>query len=151
LETLVRDERVFERQNGSLKPLIDVKSVPGHTSFELSNEVVEKLNHLHEQGQDVNAVLLELLEGREAQIEAAKDELGGPASSRHIPAKVRRVLREEFGKKCSIATCRKPAAEIHHTQRFSLAHSHDPHYLAPLCHEHHQLAHAVDVRMRTHW
>ncbi len=42
-------------------------------------------------------------------------------------------------------------AEIHHTQRFSLASTHDPHYLAPLCKEHHQLAHAVDLKVQEYW
>jgi hypothetical protein len=146
VDTLVRDER----QNGLNEPLFEAKSLCAQT-FNLSGEVVEKLNRLHEQGQDVNVILLELLETREARIEEEKDELRGPAKSRNIPARVRRVLKEEFGKKCAIETCSRPAEEIHHTQRFSLAHSHDPHYLAPLCREHHQLAHAVDVRVREHW
>lgn len=149
LETLVRDERVSEKQNGSAKPLFEVKSVRAHMTFELSVEVVEELNCLHEQGQDVNAILLELLAQRKLRIEQKKEVLAGEAArSRTIPTKIRRVLHEEYGQKCSIATCQKPSEEIHHTQRFSLSHSHDPHYLAPLCREHHQLAHAVDVRVQ---
>lgn len=150
VDTLVRDQRVFERQNGLAEPLFWIKSLCAQT-FKLSDEVVQKLNRLQEQGQDVNALFLEFLEAREEKIEQEKDGLRGPAKSRYIPAKVRRVLKEEFGQKCSIFTCQKPSEEIHHTQRFSLGHSHDPHYLAPLCHEHHQLAHAVDVRVREYW
>ncbi len=153
LETLVRDERVFEKQNGVPKPLFAVKVVPGN-NFELSDEVVQKLRRLHEQGQDVDAILLGLLELREERIAREKEEVASglkATDSHYIPVRVRRVLREEFGKKCSIMTCPKPAEEIHHTQRFFLGRSHDPHYLAPLCHEHHQLAHAVDVRVREHW
>ena len=132
------------------KPLFDAKSLAGQT-FKLSAEVTEKLNRLSEQGQDVNAILLELLAQREATIEEKKEELAKevqPTNSRYIPVKIRRVLREEFGKKCSIPTCTQPAQEIHHAQRFSLARTHDPRYLAPLCREHHQLAHAVDVQVQ---
>lgn len=150
LETLVRDESIFESQNGFIEPLFEAKTVHVH-KFELTDAVVQKLNRLQEQGHDVNAILLEFLEAREEKIEQEKDGLRGPAKSRTIPVKVRRVLREEFGQKCSIATCQKPSVEIHHTQRFSLSRSHDPHYLAPLCHEHHQLAHAVDVKVRKYW
>jgi hypothetical protein len=150
LETLVRDERFFEKQNGSPKPLFEAKSVPGHTTFELSDEVLQKLNRLQEQGQDVNAILIEALEQREARIEEEKDALRGPAQSRNISTKVRRVLKEEFGKKCAIEGCQKPSEEIHHTQRFSLASTHDPHYLAPLCKEHHQIAHTIDQKVQRH-
>jgi hypothetical protein len=143
LETLARDER----QNSSVKPLFEVKSVRAHTTFELSSEVVEELNALHEQGQDVNAILMELLQSRKEKIRATKEQLAEktePTASRHISVPVKRVLQEEFGQKCSIRTCKHPAAEIHHTQRFSLASTHDPHYLAPLCKEHHQIAHSID-------
>lgn len=63
----------------------------------------------------------------------------------HIPISVVKILKEEFGTKCSINNCKKFATTIHHTQRFSISGSHDPRYLAPLCKEHHELAHAVDV------
>jgi hypothetical protein len=151
LETLVRDERVYESENGSIKPLFEAKFVRAHMTFELSAEVVEELNRLQDQGQDVNAILLELLAQRKARIEQKKEALAAevlPTDSRYISVKVRRVLREEFGQKCSITTCSKPAEEIHHTQRFSIAHTHDPRYLAPLCRDHHQLAHAVDVKVQ---
>lgn len=148
LETLVRDEHIFEGQNGLSKALFEVKSVPGHTTFELSAAVIEKLNELQSQGQDVNYILLELLEKRCKGIAQKKAQLSQAAqttNSRHIPVLIKRVLQEEFGQKCSIKTCSKPAADIHHTQRFSLSHTHDPLYLAPLCKEHHQLAHSVDL------
>lgn len=153
LETLVRDERVSEGQNGSHKPLFDTKSVRTHTTFELSSEVVEELNALQEQGQDVNSILMELLQKRREEIVQKKQELSAdsPATtSRHVPVAAKRILQEEFGKKCSIKTCTRPATEIHHTQRFSLAHTHDPHYLAPLCREHHQIAHTIDQKVQRH-
>ena len=144
LETLARDER----RNSSPEPLFGAKVVPGN-NFELSTEVVEELNRLHRQGQDVNKILLQLLQKRREEIAAKKEELSQtaePTSSRYIPARVRQLLQEEYGQKCSIVACKKPAKEIHHTQRFSLAHTHNPRYLAPLCHEHHLLAHSVDVK-----
>lgn len=144
LETLVRDER----ENDSPEPLFEEKVVRAH-NFELSEEVVQELNRLSEQGQDVNAILLELLQGRRAAIEEKKVALAEETQvtdSRYIPVAIRRVLKEEHGSKCSMPTCARPAQEIHHTQRFSLARTHDPHYLAPLCREHHQLAHAVDIK-----
>lgn len=153
LETLVRDERISESQNDLPKPLFDAKSVRAHTTFELSTEVVEELNALHEQGQDVNALLLELLQKRREEIAQKKQEISEAtqsATSRHIPVAAKRVLQEEFGKKCSIQTCTRPATQIHHTQRFSLAHTHDPHYLAPLCKEHHQIAHTIDQKVQEH-
>lgn len=67
------------------------------------------------------------------------------APTRYIPVRIRRLLRKEHGTRCSIRTCAKPAAHIHHTQRFALSHSHDPRYLAPRCREHHQIAHTVDT------
>jgi len=66
--------------------------------------------------------------------------------SRYIPAKVKQILKEEHGTKCSIPNCTKPAGVLHHTQKFGLAHSHDPRFLAPLCHEHHVIAHSMDVK-----
>lgn len=144
LETLARDER----QNGSPEPLFEAKVVPGN-NFELSSEVREELSRLHRQGQDVNKILLQLLQKCREEISEKKQKLAEGAkytSSRHIPAQVRHLLHEEYGQKCSIVACQKPAQEIHHTQRFSLAGTHDPHYLAPLCHEHHVLAHSVDVK-----
>ena len=123
-----------------------------HTlNFSLSDEVIAELNHLHTQGHDVNKIFLELLKQRKARIEQEKEEIAKeararPTTSRYIPVRVKAVLKEEFGEKCSIPTCNKPAQTIHHSQRFALAHIHDPHYMAPLCREHHQLAHAVDQR-----
>ena len=150
MDTLVRDERKSEAANGLAEPLFDPKSLCAQT-FKLSPEVMEKLNCLQEKGQDVNAILLELLAQREDAIEEQKEELAAelqPTNSRYIPVNVRRILQREHGKKCSMPTCTKAAQEIHHTQRFSLSRTHDPRYLAPLCREHHQLAHAIDVRVQ---
>jgi hypothetical protein len=68
---------------------------------------------------------------------------------RYIPAKIKKILQKEHGTKCSITTCNKPSKEIHHTQRFALGKNHDPHYLAPLCAQHHQIAHSIDLKKFT--
>jgi len=153
LETLARDERNFKNQNGLNKPLFEARSVRAHIlNFQLSEDVIEELNRLHAQGHDVNKILENLLKQRTEKIEQEKQEIAKEArtrpttTSRYIPAHVKAILKEEFGQKCSIPTCQKPAQTIHHSQRFALAHTHDPRYLAPLCREHHQIAHAVDLR-----
>ncbi len=154
LATLARDERHFKNENGLDKALFEPKSLPGQTlNFQLSQEIIEQLNELHAQGKDVNQLLASLLQGRTEKIEERKEELSKEASrtsSRYIPAEIRAFLKEEYGEKCSIKTCFKSAKEIHHSQRFSLSSTHDPKYLAPLCHEHHAIAHAVDRKVQAH-
>lgn len=68
--------------------------------------------------------------------------------SRYIPVKIRKLLQKEHGSKCSISICKKRATTIHHTQRFGLASVHDPHYLAPLCSDHHVIAHSIDLKFQ---
>ncbi len=147
LETLARDER----QNSLLEPKNEGKSLRAQIlNFELSPELVEQLNALHAQGKDPNELMLKLLRERAEKIEEEKGRLSEMAMrthTRYIPAEVRQLLKEEYGKKCSIKTCFRPATEIHHSQRFSLASTHDPKYLAPLCHQHHRIAHAIDQKV----
>jgi hypothetical protein len=134
LETLARDER----------------GLPGQpVSLQLNESVKKRLEELQLKGLDVNALLTEFLDKREAAIEKEKTELADLESAgRYMPVAVRRVLTKEHGKKCSIPGCEKPSKEIHHARRFAISRSHDPHYLAPLCREHHQLAHLVDQGYR---
>lgn len=42
---------------------------------------------------------------------------------------------------CAFPQCIRPYDDIHHTQRFSLTHVHDPDHLQILCKSHHMLAH----------
>lgn len=155
IETLVRDERAQQS-----------KTVPGHTHLQqnlqnatvdeesvqmpkLSREVRIKLLELEKKGIDINQLILEVLQSREVQIAQEKEELSAEAKStqsRYIPVKIREVLKKEHGDKCSVQACPKLAQEIHHTQRFSVGHSHDPKFLAPLCKEHHVIAHSVDIK-----
>jgi hypothetical protein len=156
LETLVRDEK-SSNENGLQKQLFEERAVPGHSSiedFQLSPEVKEKLNELHQKGLDVNALFLEFLQKRELEIALEKEQLAQEQAnidqkpSRTIPAKVKRLIKKEYGTKCSIRTCQKPLKIIHHTQRYALSRNHDPHFLAPLCKEHHQIAHSIDQKFQ---
>lgn len=133
LETLVRDE----------------KSLPGQRApLQLAGPVKARLEELQEKGIDINALLTEFLDQREENLETEKAELAEVGGSRYVPVAVRRVLEKEHGSKCSIPGCFRPSEQIHHTRRFSVTHSHDPRYLAPLCREHHQLAHFADQSYR---
>jgi len=149
LETFVRDERC-ENGNGLGQPLFGAKSLRAH-ELGLSEEVTGKLLELQEKGLDVNGLLLEFLDHREAEIKKEKEaicETLEEAKSRPVPARTKKVLAKEHGKKCSIQTCKKPAEELHHTQTFALSKRHDPRYLAPLCREHHVIAHTINLKFQ---
>lgn len=198
LETLVRGERIFqkenvefENQNGSQKLLfegqplhvnskvqdvsLDVKSVSNEASpanplellqLKLTRGNLQKMLELQEKGIDLNNLIAEMLGRREAEIAQQKkqiaEEMGGKTDmkqdresskpSRYIPVKIKRIITLEHGTKCSIPTCTKSSRPIHHTQRFGLMQhaapqlAHNPYYLAPLCKEHHTIAHSIDVK-----
>lgn len=153
LETLVRDYKIksnSENQNGLNETLFDCESVHVHTlNFEISQENIQELNRLHSQGHDVNAIISTLLKKRDEEIQNKKEELGQqakPVKSRAIPAKIKAILHEEFGTKCSIPGCKKLSGGTHHSQFFSLTYTHDPRYMAPMCPAHHDLAHLSNLK-----
>ena len=159
LETFVRDEKYLQNPNGSQKLLSGDKSLHVQTclssrqtlNFEISDDVKEELNKLSSKGIDVNELLRNMLKQRKEKIEEEKEEIIEtiqPTTSHYIQIRIRKILKEEHGEKCSIATCNKPATTIHHTQRFSLSQNHNPRFLAPLCKEHHVIAHSVDFKYR---
>lgn len=180
LETMVRDYKISteninanETSNGSSKALFEDKSVHVHTqskislpNFQLSDEVMEKLNQLQSLGHDVNQIILQMLEKRQQEIQQRKEELAQQAiaqkaakeaalkpgeklkASQYVSVEVKAILKEEHGTKCSIPGCCKPAVENHHSQRLALAGLHDPRYMAPMCKEHHQIAHLIDQKYR---
>ena len=151
-----------QNQNGYSQPSNDDKSVRAHTFNininkdlklleNLSGELKDKLFELMDKGIDINGMLLRLIKTREQEIEAKKEQISVEISeksdappSRYIPVKIKNILSEEHGTKCSIQTCQKPALVLHHTARFGLNTIHDPKYMAPLCREHHTLAHGLD-------
>ena len=140
IETFVRDEK----QNGLNKPQIEVKNVHVH----INDEVKLRLAALQEKGIDINEIILAALNKREEEIAEEKAQPVGFATSRPVPAKTKKLNKKEFGTKCSIETCKKPSVVIHHTQTFAISHRHDPNYLAPLCKEHHEIAHAINLKVR---
>ncbi len=179
VETFVRDIKhvqKFESQDGLFKPETEAKSLPGQDAryakggkcafpklqkLKLSPEVIAKLSELQNKGLDINEMILNFLKQREQKIEKEKAEIAKQTSatenfaisnkktSRYIPSKTKRLLREIHGTKCAVPHCQKPAKEIHHTARFALSNSHNPHFLAPLCNEHHTIAHSIDQRFLT--
>ncbi|MEK9159897.1 MAG: hypothetical protein AAB383_04170 [Patescibacteria group bacterium] len=136
LETLVRDERSLP---GQMLPL------------QISQDVKCRLEKLQEKGIDVSELLTELLDRHEQEIAEEKAAIAAElpeSQSRHVPVRTQRVLHKEHGTKCSIQTCKRPAEHLHHTQTFAISHRHDPHYLAPLCKEHHIIAHTINVKVQ---
>ncbi|MCX6733777.1 MAG: hypothetical protein NTX63_03100 [Candidatus Peregrinibacteria bacterium] len=118
--------------------------------YGLKGEVIQRLRELKEKGIDVNEALLEFLNQREEEIIQAKDHIVEElpeSSSRYIPTRVKNILKQEYGTSCSVTYCRKPSGNIHHTRRFGLNPSHNPNFMAPLCKEHHQIAHSLDVKV----
>lgn len=149
LETLVRDEK----QNGFPQPQIHDKSLHVQTSntLQLSCEITQRLLELQQKGIDINALLKELLDKREQEIAEEKLEIAAEieqTDSRYIPQKIQKMIKKEHGEKCSIDTCDKPSETLHHTRRFAITKNHDPHFLAPLCQNHHAIAHSIDVHVQ---
>ncbi len=92
---------------------------------------------------------MEFLDKREDEIVQAKvmvTEKAPASSSRYIPARIRQIIAKEYGTKCAIPHCSKPSDEIHHTARYSMIRNHNPNFLAPLCRQHHEIAHSIDVK-----
>lgn len=161
-------------QNGLPKPRNDPKSLHVQTAntnsslpvieLQLSFEVQQKLIKLQRKGIDINSLLLEFLEKRELEIAQEKERLAEDSEaaarnriltqnkkpSRHIPQSIKNLLKQEFGEKCAVPTCMKSSETIHHTRRFALSGNHNPYFLAPLCEEHHAIAHSIDMNIHNH-
>jgi len=147
-------------RNGFQTPLFEAKSLHVHSNLSsslemstagglrLADDVRGELFELQQKGIDINELLRGFLEKRKLDIAQEKEQIATEirASSRYIPAKIKKLLHREHGTKCSIQTCSRLAETIHHTQRFALAGTHDPNFLAPLCREHHVIAHSIDVK-----
>jgi len=121
------------------------------SSLQLSPEIEFRLRALQQKGIDINQLLTQLLDKREQSIESQKAEictnLPKTPQSRHIPSKTCQVLETDYGSKCAVRRCPWMADEIHHTVPFALNPYHDPHFMAPLCHEHHTIAHSVNEKV----
>ena len=133
VETLVRDEKFTGMRAQTLSLNVEVK-----------NRLIE----LQEKGIDINELISAALNRREEEIAEEKALPVETTTSRPLRVKTKKLLTKEHGTKCSIPTCKKPSEVIHHTQTFALSHRHDPNYLAPLCKEHHEIAHAINMKVR---
>ena len=160
LETLVRDERIAtqaaerksknEMQNGLFEDKISDKNLHVQV-LQFDEDIQVELLDLQNKGININQLLREMLEKRKLELAQEKEELSTeatakPSKSHYISAKIRKHLTKEYGTKCTIEHCEKPATIIHHTQRHALSQNHDPRYLAPLCANHHTIAHSIDIK-----
>jgi hypothetical protein len=149
-------------QNGIFPSEITPKTLPVQT-LKLDEDVKKDLLEMQEKGIDMNGFLRKCLEQRKREIELQKERLAheaaedraekeviGMPTSRHIPAKIRRVIAEEHGVRCSRTVgenrCNRRAVHIHHEKLFSKTHLHDPQFLKPLCSGHHELEHSGDQK-----
>lgn len=156
LETLVKNERKTENQNDLQEPLLIDEELPGQLpnfqkilELNLNPQNLDELLELQEKGIDINELIAEMLVHRKAKIAQEKEDIAKtiqPAKSRYISVQIKNLLQKEYGDKCSIKGCNKSKKDIHHAQRYGLAKTHDPHYLAQLCEEHHQIAHSIDLQ-----
>jgi len=145
LKTFVRDVRVSESVVDH-KP--ENENIFEQEAVYLEQDVRSELLELQNRGVNINEIIRTALAKRKQDIQEEKEtiaENSKETASRYIPARTRKIITQEHGTKCSITTCNKPSENIHHTQRFSISKTHDPHYLAPLCKNHHALAHLVDL------
>ncbi len=175
VETLVRDEKNFVLQKPKIGDVelraqlsgqdnvIDVKAGEMESSLVgLKSHTIQRLLELQNKGLDIDQIINQALDVREAEIVAEKEKLGqgvrvktargavvGEVSGvmgRYIPVKIRSILRREHGGRCVVPVCKKPARVIHHALRFAMVRGHDPRFLLPLCWEHHEITHKIDGR-----
>lgn len=150
------DNTEIKNQNGLFESESISKCLPGQTLVKnhdleiiaaMSPELKQKIQELLDKGFDINGLFLQFLEQREREIENEKEEIACAkthATTRYIPAQIRKNLKREYGGKCAHPTCNRQFTQIHHTKKFSIFKSHDPRYLQPLCSGHHELAHVKD-------
>lgn len=144
LDTLVKDEKH------------DTLGLCAQTSISqqnltLAEDVEQELIQMQQKGIDIDVELRAFLQHRKEEIRAAKEvmtESPEKRISRYIPKKTREALHKEYGTKCAKDGCSKPSENMHHIARYSLTHSHNPLYLAPLCRAHHEIAHAIDITVQ---
>jgi len=160
----IPDESLHVQNSGSEADTSHLKITP---------ELEARLLKLQNDGHDISELITKLLDQRDKEIAERKEkqaqkceeqaqsrisefaksltnsQISKPQTSykpptRYIPASIRKTLKEEYGTKCAIPHCKNHSQVIHHTARFALAQNHNPYFLAPLCKEHHDIAHAID-------
>ncbi|MBU0667890.1 hypothetical protein KJ835_02060 [Patescibacteria group bacterium] len=139
------EPRIADSQHGESQPAPPLKLL----QLKLSARNLEKLLELQEKGIDINQVIAEAVTSREEENAQEKAQLSAqakPTKSRYVKVSIKKIIKKEHGDKCAKPGCQKPATQTHHTDRFAMSAIHDPHFMAPLCAEHHQIAHAIDVK-----
>ncbi len=135
--------------------IVKADEVPQSSELLLADDVRAQLLELQNNGIDINVELREFLTRRKANIAKEKDQFANLADARAlvgeggraVPAQTERLLEKEYGVRCAQPGCTKKSVEIHHTNRYAMSKSHNPYYLAPLCKQHHQIAHSIDVKV----
>ncbi len=152
VERLVKDVQ-FQNLDGLRKPKIEIKSVHAHR-LDLSAEVEVKLQEMQNRGIDVDEFLMKALVEREMAIEYEKEAIATnlpKEQPRSMTVQVERVINAEWGSKCAVKSCPWIAKEVHHLVPFSINPVHDPRLMAPLCREHHAVAHSVNRCVQGKW
>ncbi|MDP4008675.1 MAG: HNH endonuclease signature motif containing protein [Candidatus Peregrinibacteria bacterium] len=127
--------------------------------LKLSEETLENLLELQARGISIDDLFREFLQKckedlaeNKAKVVAnedakeAKRKMDGKAANRRLSVGVKKVLKQEFGDRCSVSSCTKKSVHIHHKVPFAISGSHDPHLLAPLCREHHDIVHSINLK-----
>jgi len=123
--------------------------------LELDKDVKNELFEMKKKGINVNQILRDFLRDRKEKLEQEKAEVAkkqiqkrddraiiGMPANRYVPVEVRRIVVNEFGNRCCMPGCDKPAENLHHEKGFAIDQCHDPRFLRPLCKGHHELIHA---------
>lgn len=152
LETFVRDVRTHTLARASLGDKPEYKQELPQEPLRLDEDVEQALKNLQRKGININEELRLFLEQRKQAIEEEKNQIAQKLATqekpqtRYLPARVQKVIKKEYGNICSRSGCSKPAADIHHEKRWRVDPTNDPRYLSPLCEEHHEIAHTIDVK-----
>lgn len=171
VETLVRDEKLLRI---GMPGQLALPEKSNTSKIELRATTVERLEKLRFKGIDIDEIINQALDRREAEIMKEKEAMAKEIetaragknssdgnqplrnipgdkllvkNSRYIPVRIRRLVQMEHGKKCAMDGCRREAEAIHHTRRFAMSGRHNPYYLAPLCRQHHEIAHKIDLKV----
>lgn len=118
LETLVRDEKTNCKDHAALpaggkEDVLRTQKLCENlelAQLHISKEVQARLWILQQKGIYIDKLLTEFLDNRELEIAQEKERLStevAPAKSRYIPAKIKTILKKEYGDKCSIPQCQK--------------------------------------------
>lgn len=135
----------------------------------LSPEIKSKIKEFMDKGIDINRELMDFFNERERKISQEKEQIAtemntkrkeqtgqeitaGTKSSitssakpsRYIPAKIKKILKTEYGGKCANTLCQKPSENLHHIHKYALTKDHSPKNLEPLCGAHHEIEHKND-------